>query len=86
MLACKAGSPACVRALLAAGADPTLFDSLSHSTCLHYAARWVCCVLLLSGVGRPLLLLLGSRAHAALCCTVRCAGPAPAVVLHGAGQ
>ncbi|GAB4823470.1 hypothetical protein N2152v2_010516 [Parachlorella kessleri] len=40
MLACKTGAPACVRALLRAGADPTLFDSLSQSTCLHYAARY----------------------------------------------
>ena len=40
MLACKAGAPTCVPALLRAGADPTLFDSLSQSTCLHYAARY----------------------------------------------
>jgi hypothetical protein len=40
MLACKAGSPGSVRALLRAGADPALFDSLSQSTCLHYAAKY----------------------------------------------
>lgn len=37
MLACKAGGADCVRLLLEAGADATLFDSLQQRTALHYA-------------------------------------------------
>lgn len=37
MLACKAGSADCVRLLLEAGADATLFDDGGSRTCLHYA-------------------------------------------------
>lgn len=37
MLACKAGAPACVRLLLGAGADATLFDRLQERNALHYA-------------------------------------------------
>ncbi|PSC74413.1 E3 ubiquitin-ligase XBAT31 [Micractinium conductrix] len=38
MLACRSGAADCVRLLLEAGADPTLFDGLQQRTCLHYAA------------------------------------------------
>lgn len=38
MLACRAGAADCVRLLLEAGADATLFDDLQQRTCLHYAA------------------------------------------------
>ncbi len=41
MLACKAGAPACVRLLLGAGADATLFDSLQERNALHYAGAAV---------------------------------------------
>ena len=37
MLACKAGAADCVRLLLEAGADATLFDEAGSRTCLHYA-------------------------------------------------
>lgn len=37
MLACRAGAADCVRLLLEAGADATLFDDLQQRTCLHYA-------------------------------------------------
>ncbi|KAI3425777.1 hypothetical protein D9Q98_007752 [Chlorella vulgaris] len=40
MLACKAGAVDCVRLLLEAGADATLFDTLQQRTCLHYAALY----------------------------------------------
>ena len=39
MLACKAGCAECVRLLLEAGADPTLFDEVQQRTCLHYAGE-----------------------------------------------
>lgn len=39
MLACKAGAVDCVRLLLEAGADATLFDTLQQRTCLHYAGE-----------------------------------------------
>ncbi|KAL4430630.1 hypothetical protein ABPG75_005886 [Micractinium tetrahymenae] len=38
MLACRTGAADCVRLLLEAGADATLFDDLQSRTCLHYAA------------------------------------------------
>jgi len=37
MLACRAGAADCVRLLLEAGADATLFDELHQRNCLHYA-------------------------------------------------
>jgi hypothetical protein len=40
MLACKAGAADCVRLLLEAGADATLFDSLQQRTALHYAGEY----------------------------------------------
>lgn len=63
MLACRAGAADCVRLLLEAGADATLFDDLQQRTCLHYAGGWglqgrqargvQACVTAGAGWGRP---------------------------------
>ena len=52
MLACRSGAADCVRLLLEAGADPTLFDGLQQRTCLHYAGSWLRGCRLASALGR----------------------------------
>ena len=39
MIACKAGAADCVRLLVEARADATLFDDLNQRSCLHYAGE-----------------------------------------------
>lgn len=85
MLACKACAPACVRMLLGAGADATLFDGVQQRNALHYAGGCWSCRLGGSWLRRADGTSIAHSSLRSAAC-LNCAPPHPAAALYGCAE